>query len=273
MKQEHIVKDGVYVPETDSVWPQKPDEPLLEPAHLRELVVDENYPFIDKSLKYFVWRNFIFAVIWTLVFLLQHVRYGIKFVGLKNLRKNKALFKNGAVTVSNHVYRWDYLAVVQAVKKRLWFPARAENLMGKDEALIRAVGGIPIAQNFSGTKKFYEAFDLLHKKKKWIHVFPESCRWTWYEPIRPFKRGAFEFSHRYDIPVIPIALRYRRPGALRRFFGVKHPLVTVVVGNPILPDMSLSLKKDSMRLLQECHKKIVDMAGIEKNLWPAFLES
>lgn len=267
--KEHIVQDGVYVPETGSVWPAAPDEPLLRPKRLRELVVDQNYPFIDKSLKFFLWRNLIFAGIWLLAFPLQRLRYGIKFEGLKNLRKNKALFKNGAVTVCNHVYRWDYLAVVQATKKRLWFPARAENLMGKDADLIRAVGGIPVAQNFSGTKKFYEAFDALHKQKKWIHVFPESCRWTWYQPIRPFKRGAFEFARRYDIPLIPMAIRYRKPDAIRRFFGVKHPLVTLCVGEPILPDQTLSLKRDSVRMLEAAHKQIVALAGIVQNQWPA----
>lgn len=267
-----INKEGLFVPQTDSVWPKEPDQPLLKPKHLRELVVDENYPFLDKSFKFFLWRNLIFAGIWLLVFPLQHLRYGIKFVGLKNIRKNKALFKNGAVTVCNHVYRWDYLAVVQAVKKRLWFPARSENLMGSDAALIRAVGGIPVAENFSGTKKFYEAFDFLHSKKKWIHVFPESCRWTWYQPIRPFKRGAFEFAHRYDIPVIPMAISYRKPDAIRRFFGVKHPLITLNVGEPILSDQSLSLKKDSSRLLEESHKKIVELAGIIQNQWPSTME-
>lgn len=267
-----INKEGLFVPQTDSVWPKEPDQPLRKPKHLRELVVDENYPFLDKSFKFFLWRNLIFAGIWLLVFPLQHLRYGIKFVGLKNIRKNKALFKNGAVTVCNHVYRWDYLAVVQAVKKRLWFPARSENLMGSDAALIRAVGGIPVAENFSGTKKFYEAFDFLHSKKKWIHVFPESCRWTWYQPIRPFKRGAFEFAHRYDIPVIPMAISYRKPDAIRRFFGVKHPLITLTVGEPIFSDQSLSLKKDSSRLLEESHKKIVELAGIIQNQWPSTME-
>ena len=266
-----VNREGVFVPKTDSIWPQEPDQPLLQPKHLRQVVVDENYPFIDKSLKFFLWRNLIYAGVWTLVFFLQHVRYGIKFVGLKNLRKNKALFKNGAVTVCNHVYRWDFLAVVQATKRRLWFPARAENLMGSDAALIRAVGGIPIAQNFSGMKKFYEAFDFLHQKKKWIHVFPESCRWTWYQPIRPFKRGAFEFAHRYDIPVIPMAISYRKPGPVRRFFGVKHPLITLTVGEPIMADKSLSLKQDSARLLKECHARICSMAGIVQNQWPASL--
>lgn len=269
--QGQINRDGVYVPDTGCVWPQKPDEPLLKPAHLRQVVVDENYPFIDKSFKFFLWRNLIYAGIWALAFPLQRLRYGIKFEGLQKLRANKALFKNGAVTVCNHVYRWDFLAVVQAVKKRLWFPARAENLMGDDAALIRAVGGIPVARDFSGTKKFYEAFDELHKKKKWLHVFPEGCRWTWYQPIRPFKRGAFEFSHRYGLPVIPMAIRYRKPDAVRRFFGVKHPLVTLVIGRPIMPDASLSLKQDSIRLLEESHKIIVEMAGIVQNQWPASL--
>jgi len=68
-----------------------------------------------------------------------------------------------------------------------------------------------------------------------------------------------------------MAIRYRKPDAVRRFFGVKHPLVTLAVGEPIMPDMSLSLKQDSNRLLEECHKRVVEMAGIVQNQWPASL--
>lgn len=266
---EHIVREGVYIPETDTVWPEKPDQPVLKPLHLREVVVDENYPFLDKTFKFFIWHNFIYSVIFTVVFFLQHLRFGIRFEGLENIRRNKKLFKHGALTVCNHVYRWDFLAVVQAARHKIWFPARAENLGGKDEGLIRAAGGIPVAENFAGTKKFYAAFDELHSKNKWIHVFPEACRWPWYEPIRPFKRGAFEFAHRYDIPVIPMVLTFRKTDFFHRLIGIKNPLVTLHIGEPMMSDQSISVKKDSIRLRDAAHAKMCEMAGIIQNKWPS----
>ncbi len=265
---EHITRADVYIPETGTKWPEKPDQPVLFPKKLREVVVDGTYPFLDKSLKSRLRHTAVYAGIFTLVFLLQHIRYGIRFVGKENLRRNKKLFKDGALTVCNHVYRWDFLAVVQAVRKVLWFPARAENLGGSDEGLIRGAGGIPVTRDFAGNRKFYEAFDELHSKKQWIHVFPEGCRWQWYSPIRPFKRGAFEFAHRYNIPVIPTVITYRRPGPLRRLLGVKHPLITLHIGEPLLTDQNLSSKKDSVRLREICHRRMCEMAGIIRNKWP-----
>ena len=265
---DHIVREGVYIHPTDTVWPARPDEAVLQVKKLREVKVDENYPFLDRTFKGWFFRNLIYTIVFTLVFLLQHLRYGLKIEGRENIRRNKKLFKNGALTVCNHVYRWDFLAVVQATRKREWFPARAENLGGSDQILIRSVGGIPIAENFAGMKKFYAAFDELHSKKKWFHVFPEASRWQWYQPLRPFKRGAFEFAHRYDIPVIPMVITYREPKGLRKLIGIKHPLLTLRVGEPFLSDQTISSKQDSIRMRKIAFEKMCEMAGIVKNKWP-----
>lgn len=265
---DHIVREGVYIPPTDTVWPERPDDIALHVEKLREVKVDENYPFLDRSFKSWFLRNFYYSVIFTLVFMLQRLRYGIKIEGKENIRRNKKLFKNGALTVCNHVYRWDFLAVVQATRKRAYFPARAENLGGSDSILIRSVGGIPVAGNFAGMKQFYAAFDELHAKKKWLHVFPEASRWQWYQPLRPFKRGAFEFAHRYDIPVIPMVIAYREAKGWRKLIGITHPLVTLRVGEPFLPDQTLSSKQDSTRLRKLAFEKMRDMAGIVQNKWP-----
>ena len=70
------------------------------------------------------------------------------------------------MTVSNHVYRWDFLACLQAVKfRRMWFPARAINLSGSDGKLIKGAGGIPIPESISGMRGFNNAFDTLNSGK------------------------------------------------------------------------------------------------------------
>jgi 1-acyl-sn-glycerol-3-phosphate acyltransferase len=252
-------------------YPSVCDQHMLEVDKQVELpVLDENYPYWDRSFCG-RWKNFwIYIGIWTLVFFLAPIKYGLKICGRKNITKNKKYFKNGAVTVSNHCYKWDLLGVLQAVRfKKLYFPAWKDNLMGSNRNLIRNVGGIPIPEgSFRATGAFFKAFDDLHAHKKWIHVFPESCSWHYYPYIRSFKRGAFDFAYRYDIPVIPMAFSFRKPKGLAGFLAGGKPLCTLNVGEPIFPDKNLSRKQCILDLRKKTFDAVVSLAGIENNPWP-----
>lgn len=272
---EHLVKPGVYVPETGLAYPEKPDEFILASKKLHEVDVEHGYEFLDKSLKAKFLNVLFYAAIFTLVAVLQKVRYGLKVEGRENLREARPHLKNGAITVCNHVYRWDFLAVVNAVGfRRLWFPARAQHLEGGDAVLIRGVGGIPIPTSISAMRQFNAAFDELHQKGKWLHVFPETSRWEFYEPIRPFNLGAFKMAVRYQVPLIPLVLSYRKPGGLRKLLGVKHPLLTIHIGKAMLPGAFGGLTKNeaAKKMRLEAHSQMVEMAGIVKNKWGAELE-
>ena len=267
---ELILDEGVYAPDLGIRYPETTDQPMLFPKKVNDIKVDENYPYLDNSFKAKFFHYAIYAGIFLLVFPLQKIRYGLRIKGRSNLRKNKALLKNGAMTICNHVYRWDFLAVLQAVRyRRLWFPARADNINSKDSLLIRSVGGIPIPSTFAAFKKFYEAFDLLRAKKKWLHVFPESFRWEWYKPLRPFKIGAFTMAVKYDIPVIPMVISYRKPTGLYKLFGVKHPLLTINIGEPLVHDKTLPAKQAARQILVQTHQAMCSMAGIKQNPYPA----
>ncbi|WP_407397236.1 lysophospholipid acyltransferase family protein [Treponema sp.] len=272
---EHIVKNGVYIPDSGIVYPEKPDTPIHNPKIVFDTDFENDYPFLDKSL-YGKWNRFIiYAGIFLIVFPLHLVLYGLKIKGKENIRKNRKLFINGAMTVSNHVYAWDFLAVVQAVKfRRLWFPVRALQVKSRSKFMIRGAGGLPIPETPAAARKFNNAFNELHSKKKWIHIFPEACRWDYYEPIRPFKKGAFKMAYRYDIPVIPMAFSYREPKGIYKLLGIKHPLMTLNIGTPIVPkDMEGNSRNeicDSMR--KNAHEQIARMAGIEKNMWQPELD-
>lgn len=268
MNQEHIVKDGTYIPVPLDQYPDIPDQPMFNPKIVRHVELDENFPYLDKSFKGRLRSALIYTIIFLLVFPAHKIRYGLKIKGRENIRRNKILFANGAMTVCNHVYKWDFLAVLQAVKyRRMWFPARGANMNGTDAFLIRGSGGIPIPESFGGLRKFKEAFDELHAKKKWIHIFPESCRWEWYEPIRPFKLGSFSMAVRYNLPVIPMVITYRKPTGIYKLLKVKHPLTTITIGEPIVHDSTMTRKDASLKLLQEAHKCMCNLAGIEQNGW------
>ena len=114
-KREHVNNQNTYVPQNEFVYPEEPNSPFLNPDIKEILKIDTNYTFLSKKFKDRFWNYFVYFVIFTLVFLVQKIRYGLKIRGKKNLRKNRKLFKNGAMTVSNHIYRWDFLACLQAM--------------------------------------------------------------------------------------------------------------------------------------------------------------
>jgi 1-acyl-sn-glycerol-3-phosphate acyltransferase len=258
-----------YVPELDLAYPANPDEHLiLRPAEV-DVALDERYPFLDKSPAFRLRSALIYLGIFTLVFIFSPIRFGLKIEGREKLKKHRARFRNGALTVSNHVLRWDFLCVLQAVRfRRLYFPAWKENISGPDRDLIRLVGGIPVPTDIHVFKYFNRAFDELHEKKKWFHVFPEGSNWPYYQPIRPFKKGMFTLAYKYRLPVIPLAFSYRPPRGLYGLFRKKYPLITLRIGDPILPDLSLPRKEAVNLLREQCHQTIKALAGIHDNPWP-----
>ena len=267
-----------YIPELDIVYPDKPDALMRKLNITHDLKIDEHYPFLDTSLRFRFMRGLMHFGIFTLVAFLSFFRVGLKIEGRRNLRRHRKLLKNGAMTVSNHVHRWDFLFVLLAVRYRLmYFPARKENFNTPDVKLVRLAGGIPIPEELSIIKYFNNAFDRIHARKKWIHAFPETSMFHYFQPIRPFKKGVFTLAHRYSLPILPMAFSYRRPcfpftlvNLLRCALGKqKLPMITLRIGEPIQFDASLSRKEAIQVMRRECHGTIVRLAGIQSNPFPA----
>ena len=126
----------------------------------------------------------------------------------------------------------------------------------------------------SALKKFNEAFDEFHRRGYWFHIFPEACRWDMYKPLRPFQKGAFTMSYKYGKPLLPCVITYRERKGIFRLFGPKElPLLTVTIGEPILPDTTQPRKTEVERLRQVAHEQMTHMAGITHNPWPAAWEN
>lgn len=267
-----------YKPQLDFVYPDKPDEHMVDVKFTHETILNDKYPFLDKSFKFRFMRGLIHLGIFTIVFpLLIPLRFGLKIEGRKILFKYRKLLKNGAMTISNHVHRWDFLFMLKAVRYRsMYFPAFRDNLNSSDENFVRWAGGIPIPDEINLIKYFYQAFDEIHAKKKWIHSYPESAMFPYFLPVRPFKKGVFTMAHRYDLPVVPAAFSYRKPhfpftlvNLLRSLTGrQKLPMITLRFGEPVVFDKNLSRKEAILKMRRECHEEIVRLAGIHDNPFP-----
>ncbi|MCL2805213.1 MAG: 1-acyl-sn-glycerol-3-phosphate acyltransferase [Treponema sp.] len=267
-----------YIPQMDVKYPEKLDDHMLPLKLERDLILDKDYPFLDKSFGFRFMRALMHLGIFLIVFPLSILRFGLKIEGRRNLYKHRNLLKNGAMTVSNHVQKWDFLFVLQAIRYRsIYFPAWKENLKGPDCDMIRLAGGIPIPEEISIIKYFNIAFDEIIKKKKWIHAFPESSMFYYFQPIRPFKKGVFSLAHRYNLPILPMAFSYRKPNLPFALLNLirsaarkrKLPMITLRIGEPILFDPSLDRKAAVIKMRKDCHEEIVRLAGISGNKYPA----
>lgn len=263
------VEPDRYIPlEHISYGADDPHAHLLPVEQLHKAEVGHDYPYIDHSFYYKFWNFLYYLQSRTLINFLQYFRYGFRLRGKENIKKHKELFKNGAMTVSNHTFRWDMSGVFTAIGwRQLRFPIWRDQLAGKDARRMHTMGGIPVPESVADMRKFYSALDYYHKEGYWLHFFAEESRWEFYTPIRPFKKGAFVFAKRLNIPIIPMAYSYRERKGFLKLFG-KEACVTLNVGEPILPDPNITDKNaqiDDMR--RRTHDAIVKLAGITHNPW------
>ena len=267
-----------YIPKLNYVYPLKPDQHMMEMKYIHDLTLDENYPFLDKSFGFRFMRGLVHLGIFTLVFPLAVLRFGLKVEGREILRKHRALLKDGAMTISNHIHKWDFLFMLKAIRYRsVYYPVWKENLKTSDRGFVRYTGGIPIPESISLMKYFNRAFDEIRARKKWIHAYPETAMFYFFQPIRPFKKGVFTMAYQYNLPVVPMAFSYREPrfpftlvNLFRSIIGnQKLPMVTLRVGKPLLFDTALGRKEAVLKMRKDCHEAIVRLAGISDNPYPA----
>ena len=269
------VKEGVFVPEPAMEFPE--DNPHKRMVTVRgkfkDMKFDATYPYLDKSLKFKIWHILIYLTTWLVVFPVNRIRFGLRIEGREKIRKNRKLFANGLMTVCNHVHRWDMICVLQAMRyRKAWIPMWADPFNGKDGFLMKHIGGIAIPEERSGLRAFYMAMNELHDRKQWIHIFPESCSWPFYAPRRPFKTGAFNMAYKYSLPVLPLVISFRPRTGWRKLFGKGEPLLTIHVGDPIVPDLNTPRKEEVARLRDLAHQTMLDMAGIISNPWPSNID-
>ena len=244
-------------------YPEKCDEHMITVKHLRDVNLDENYPYLQKSFWFKCQRAFLWFCLHTILPPVIWVRHGLRVYGKKKLRQHKDLIKNGLLTVSNHVFMWDFICVMLALGRKLgYFPAWKTNLEGPNGPLIRMAGGIPIpTDNLRSMVKFKHAMEEVFAQGKWMHFFPEGSMWFYYPDIRPLKKAVFKYAVTYDRPILPITFSFRPRTGLWKLIG-KSPLVDLNIGDPIFHDRELPRLAATKKMQQEAYHIMQGMNGI-----------
>ena len=76
--------------------------------------------------------------------------------------------------------------------------------------------------------------DGLLKKGEVVGIYPEGELIPYYEGIREFKNGAFNFAVKNQVPILPIVFTYREPEGIIRFIK-KKPFITLTILEPEFP--------------------------------------
>ena len=109
-------------------YPERSDAHMLVLKRTHDIKLDPSYDYMPKGTWFRIKRALVAAVLHVVVFPLMHLTHGLKIYGRENLKNHKEELKNGAITVSNHVFMWDYLSVLKAIRPHIsYFPAWKPN--------------------------------------------------------------------------------------------------------------------------------------------------
>ncbi len=247
----------------DYTYPDRSDQHMLVLKQKHPIDLDENYPYMPKGAWFMCKRAFVASLLHLIVFPVMHLTHGLRIYGRENLKAHKEELRNGAITISNHVFMWDYLCVLKAIRPHIsYFPAWKPNFESGFAPFMRILGGIPIPEtSLSAMKAFKQGLDDVMESGNWLHVFPEGSLWYFYPDIRPLKLAVFTYAVKYDKPLIPISMSFRPRKGFRKIFG-KGPFVDLHISEPIYADPSLPPRAAADELRARAYRIMQEMNGI-----------
>lgn len=236
------------------LWPDDPAQHILTPPKKRRVISDDwKYRRRSPFYKFRSWLLRIVALVFLPIGNFWRYRFVIK--GRKYARKVKL---KGGIVVANHVLNMDAAIISSSIfnDRKLFFVILGENatipLAGK---LITALGGVPIADDIKGTKKFFSFCGWLLRKRRPILVFPEKALWHGYKGIRPFDKGAFTLATKNNKPVLPVVITFKNRKTRR---GSQKYKVYFNIQPAVYPDQSLTGSAQAQELCDRTHKIFVD---------------
>ena len=247
----------------DYTYPERSDQHMLILKTKKPIELDEHYDFMPKGLLFRIKRAAVASLLHLIVFPVMHLTHGLRIYGKENLRRHKAELKNGAITISNHVFMWDYLCVLKAIRPHIsYFPAWKPNFESGFGTYMRILGGMPIPEgDFRAMLSFHKGIDEVLESGNWLHFFPEGSLWYFYPDIRPLKLAVFTYDVKHNKPLIPISMSFRPRKGFRKLFG-KGPFVDLHIAEPIYPNPELKPREAAEELRARAYRIMQEMNGI-----------
>ncbi len=218
----------------------------LDDPYQREYIpVDESFSYNKvwyQKIGYFFIKKILIS---SYAFVANHHWLKTKVIGKSNLNG----IQGGAIITSNHVNKLDTLAVGYALGRRTVHTTVAEfnNMKNKLGSCMRAYGIMPIPSKSSMMSTFENQLKKYLDHKDWVHFFPEGSAWWCYEKPRPYHIGAFHYAAKYNVPIIPIFITFKKTNQFTKE-GIEKRRFIVHILRPIYPNTSLDFKERKIDL-------------------------
>jgi len=192
-----------------------------------------------------------------------------KVVGAEKIKN----IKTGAIITSNHFNPLDSYNIRKIVEeklhKKLYIVVQDTNLAmpGFLGFLFNNIEVIPLSKSPNYIiKKFVPELKKILSKGDFILIYPEEEMWFNYRLPRPCKRGAYQFAHELDVPVISCFVKMIDTDKTDNdeFNKVKYE---VSINKVIYPEAGESVKSDSRKMAEvdyEARKKAYEDAYNKK---------
>ena len=240
--EKNFVEENINLMENEN-------EDIIHMYEPLELNIDEKYQYIKDGKVFSFFSNLLYyGLAFPVLTILNKIVYDLKIEGKENIKN----LKSGAISVSNHVLFLDCTMVGLAFGfKKVYFTTREGSFkIPFIRKLIKLLRAVPIPTNTENKVHFVKELNKAIQKGKIIHFYPEKALWPYYEKIRKFKNGAFNFAIRNDVPVIPIVITFRNPKGIRKLFKKKKD-VTVKILEPIKYIDEKDSQKSSIEKLKD----------------------
>lgn len=191
----------------------------------------------------------------------------INIIGLEKL--NYVDLTNGTIITSNHFNPLDSYNIRKIVEeklhKKLYIVVQDTNLAmpGALGFLFNNIEVIPLSKSPNYIiKKFMPELKKILSKGNFVLIYPEEEMWFNYKLPRPCKRGAYQFAHELDVPVISCFVKMTDTNITdnNEFNIVKYD---VFINKVIYPEKNESIKSDSRKMAEvdyETRKKAYEDA-------------
>ncbi len=191
--------------------------------------------------------------------------------GLEKL--DSADLSKGAIITSNHFNPLDSYNVRKIVEvklhKKLYIVVQDTNLAmpGFLGFLFNNIEIIPLSKSPNYIiKKFIPELKKILAKGDFVLIYPEEEMWFNYRLPRPCKRGAYQFAHELDVPIISCFVKMIDTNITDNdeFNKVKYEVSIIKV---IYPEVNESIRSDSKKMAEvdyEARKKAYEDAYNKK---------
>jgi len=227
--------------------------------------LDENFVYIHRNILWRIASFFIYYfVAIPVLFLTAKLALGVKINNRKAIRKVRG---KGYFIYGNHTQTMDaFIAqVLIARPRRTYIIANPDAVsIPGIRALVMMLGCLPLPSTVGGARQFLEAVKYHIDKRHAVLIFPEAHIWPYATLIRPFTSNSFRYPAQLNAPVVPIATTYKKRSGL--FRHCLRPKMVITIGEPLSPDLSLSLKDTMQRLRDQTFDFMVRRASSADNV-------